>query len=675
MMTFLQINFLLGMTGILFVVFQKVQTLWGIRTTSIKILRLAQILFVLSLLTPIALKAIPKSKLTGVSSSAFRVYGEGMTSRSEVSQSEPSTMTNPTSLPPTEIVSNYSLSDIFFFLWIFGSLLFLKRFIKNYLVIRKTLKTSILFKKRSRIRIVLATDVLVPFSVRLINSFWIVLPLNLLSHELDLKLALKHELQHHRQGDTTWAMAMELLSCFFFFNPAIYLWKNIIVEFQEYSCDEALTGQKDVSSHDYGSCLLRVAETALNHRQMYVGTTSMAAIIRDSNYFKKFLLRRIEMITEEKTSKRTWMSVCLSLTLGLTTIAMAVGAEKLARANVGGVNSGTLIVDPEIQKIADDVLIRALSKTKSTAGFVIVSDPQTGKILAVANVDLKKKRLGKWALHELMETASISKPLVVAQALEEKVTTLSSPHNCEKGRYKFNGVEYRDWKTEGWETLTTTEAIELSSNICLLKIAEKLGESKVTKMLDSFGFGEGGTASDLPEARSGERPIPGPQYLPQVSSGFGFKSSPLEVLQAYGAIANGGELMKPTMNNEKKSETLRRILSEDNALKMRELLENVVKNGTGRNAQSKLYTTAGKTATSRFNEFMDIEWYGTNKMANYAGFIGFAPVSNPKVEVFVGLMNPNTDKTGAHGGEHAAPVFREVVENVLTHLKVAPDKI
>jgi beta-lactamase regulating signal transducer with metallopeptidase domain len=670
---FFQINLMLSLTGMLFVLSEKCLSICDVRISSIKALRFSQILFVLSILVPIVLKALPSEAIKGVPSNAFQVYSDGMTA--------PASDKNSTLQVPTQhstqiiekpvYVPNYSL--ILISLWIIGVCYFISKFLKNYLKIKHTLQSSIPLKQNGRIKIVTSSKVFVPFSVRLNSGIWIVIPESLLGEKKDLDLAIKHEMQHHRQGDTWWAILMEFLGCFFFFNPAMYMWKNIITELQEFSCDESLTGQNKISSQDYGSCLLRVAEAALEHRHMYAGTTSMAAIIKDSNYFKKFLMRRIEMITEEKKSRRNWIAVSIGVLTLIVSLATAVGAEKLVRGK-NGINAGTVNVDKDVQKIADDVLTRALSRMKATAGFIIVSEPSTGRILAVANMDLKTKRKGHWVLNELMETASIAKPLVVAEAIDSGKTDLSTVHNCENGKYNYNGTVYRDWKTEGWPQLTTSKAMEVSSNICAIKIAQTIGEDGLDGMLNKFGFGEGGIAQQFPEARAGERPPRGPQFIPQITQGFGFKSSPLEILQAYGALINGGMLMEPVSDiGNKKS--LRKVLSKESSEKMRQILQNVVLHGTGKQAQSDLYSTAGKTATSLLNDFMNIEWFGSKNMANYAGFIGFAPVNNPAIEVYVGIINPNTDNTGAHGGSHAAPVFKEVIENVLTHLKVAPDKI
>jgi len=400
----------------------------------------------------------------------------------------------------------------------------------------------------------------------------------------------------------------------------------------------------------------------------------MAVVCKNSRYFKTFLLRRIEMIMEERKSKQKWISICTGLLITLMMMTVAYGVEKLSMAQSKKVNAGKFIGDMEVQKIADDALTRALKDTKAVAGFIIVADPATGKILAVANIDTKNPKKGHWALAELIEPASFAKTYVIAQAIENNVTNPNEIHACENGSYKYNNLTYHDWKKNGWKNLTTVETLANSSDICSIKIGEKVGEKKLEKMVENFGFGQNGTAKDFPEARIGDAPELGEQFVPRVILGHAYRLSPIEIMQAYGAIANGGNLMKPIYGDSQKPEVLRRVLSKESAKTMRDMLQEVVLAGTANKAISNRYTTAGKTASARLDVYRKIDWYGGDLHANFAGFIGFAPVTSPKVQVLVGLINPNTDKIGAHGGWHAAPVFKEVAESVLSYLKVDHDK-
>jgi hypothetical protein len=503
----------------------------------------------------------------------------------------------------------------------------------------------------------------------------------MLANARDFRLAVRHEIQHHRQGDTSWAVLIEFLVCFFFPNPAIYIWKREITEFQEFSCDEALIGRKDISSHDYGSCLVRVAEAALGVRQMYAGTTCMAADSRNPNYFKSFLRRRVEMFTNHKKPPVHRLAGILVGTLATVfTIALAVSAEQSMRSNDQPiVNPGSISVDPAIQEIADKALGDAIKNENAKSGFAIVADPNTGRVLAVANIDTTGQRLGRWALSQRFEPASLTKPLVAAQALEMGLTTPQENHSCENGSYSYGGRTYHDWKTTGWDHLSTEDTIAFSGDICSIKIGEKVGIAGLQKMLINFGFGSEGSAKSFPEARPGVLPFTEratyPDFIPAVSDGYGFQVTSIEVVQAYGAIANGGNLMTPEFAAVTQGQVVRRVLSLEKSQEMKAILEQVVLKGTAKgHANSELYSTAGKTATAYTPDLTQWDLVEGKKKGNFAGFIGFAPVKEPRVEVFVGIRDPHTDQKPASGGTDAAPVFKQITESVLKYMNVAPDK-
>ncbi len=135
----------------------------------------------------------------------------------------------------------------------------------------------------------------------------------------------------------------------------------------------------------------------------------------------------------------------------------------------------------------------------------------------------------------------------------------------------------------------------------------------------------------------------------------------------------------PKLANDRDSspKLVRRVMSPENAEKAKEILRQVVLQGTAKGkdrADSALYTTAGKTASSYDPDLTEWDLEHGLKKSNFASSIGFAPVSKPQIEIYVGLNEPKTDKSGSHGGSHAAPVFRKLAEEVLQHMKVAPDK-
>lgn len=563
-------------------------------------------------------------------------------------------------------------------LLLFGFCFMLSRFVWNVWRINKLISNSVVIRKLGKVCVALSSSISIPFSVQLLQNRWVVLPESLLERSLDFKIALKHELQHHRQHDTWWAFVMELIICFFFPNPAVYLWKKEIIELQEFSCDESLIGQKGISSHDYGSCLLRVAEAALGNRQMYVGTTCMAAISKDPNNNKSFLRRRIEMFTSQERPRRyRWAGALVGTTAVTLTLAAAFGAEQSIRSKVQNEpNPGSVIVDPDIQSIAEKALAEAIKSQNAKGGFAIVADPTSGKILAVANIDTAGKKTGYWSLSQALEPASHAKVIVAAQAIESGLTGPQDYHSCENGTYKFGNDFFHDWKSGGWERLTTEGTIMVSSDICSIKIGELVGAEALQKMLVQFGFGPGGTAESFPAAMPGL--LPGKtgkaKMIPKITAGFGFKSTPIEMVQAYGAIANGGKLLKPQLaNSSGGAEVIRQVMTKENAETVKEILRQVVLKGTGKPAQSHLYSMAGKTATSYIPDLRKWELVEGREKGNYAAFIGFAPVKEPRIEVYVGIQDPNTDGTGAHGGAHAAPVFKRIVEDVLKHMNVSVD--
>jgi cell division protein FtsI/penicillin-binding protein 2 len=295
--------------------------------------------------------------------------------------------------------------------------------------------------------------------------------------------------------------------------------------------------------------------------------------------------------------------------------------------------------------------------------------------LAVANIDTTKKLEGYWILGEQFEPASVLKTLVVADAIDKGLVSPEDKINCENGNYRYGDRVYHDWKKEGWDFLTVSDTIAYSGDICSIKIGEKIGPDGLNQMLTEFGFGPGGTASAFPGARPGVLPPQDdpehPRLVPYVSEGVGVEVTPIEMVQAYGAIANGGNLMAPKRANASSSDSqiIRRVLSPDSADKLKTILQQVVLNGTAKgHGQSAFYTTAGKTATSHYPRHIPYD-----EKDDFGSFIGFAPLNHPRIEVYVGIRNPESSD-GAHGGAHAAPVFTEIVDQVLAYSKVAPDK-
>ncbi|MBK7890682.1 MAG: hypothetical protein IPJ84_07505 [Bdellovibrionales bacterium] len=678
-------NGLLVVGYLIFSVFKKLNVKFDHQIGFRPSIHLAQALIAASMIAPVVFHQLPQTTFPQIEWSEFVSIPDGIVKASSFRNKK---VSRPAALNEA---ARHSVEPGFLsILWnnkatllsivlLLGFFFMLGRFVWNAWKINNLISSSLVVRKLGNVRVALSSSISIPFSVQLFRKSWVVLPEALLERGLDFKIALKHELQHHRQRDTWWAFVMELIICFFFPNPAVYVWKMEIVELQEFSCDESLIGQKGISLHDYGSCLLRVAEAAIGSREMYVGTTCMAASSKDPGNNKSFLRRRIEMFTsQERPRTYRWAGALVGTIAVTVTLAAAFGAEQAIRGKVQNEpNPGSVIVDPEIQGIAEKALGEAIKSQNAKGGFAIVADPASGKILAVANIDTTGKKTGYWSLSQVLEPASHAKVIVAAQAIESGLTGPQDYHSCENGTYKFGNDFFHDWKVGGWERLTTEGTIMVSSDICSIKLGELVGAQALQTMLVQFGFGPGGTAESFPAAMPGL--LPGktdkPKVIPQITAGFGFKATPIEMVQAYGAIANGGKLLKPHLaNSSSGAEVVREVMTRENAEKVKEILRQVVLKGTGKPAQSSLYSMAGKTATSYIPDLTKWNLVEGRKKGNYAAFIGFAPVKDPKVEVYVGLHDPNTDGTGAHGGAHAAPVFKRIAEEVLKHMNVPVEK-
>ncbi|MEZ4742887.1 MAG: penicillin-binding protein 2 [Bdellovibrionota bacterium] len=355
-------------------------------------------------------------------------------------------------------------------------------------------------------------------------------------------------------------------------------------------------------------------------------------------------------------------------------------------------NNIHLTIDQAIQDITEEALKQAVANAQAKGGFAVVSDPYAGKILAIANyptfnpnnVDgLNLNKTKNQAIANLFEPGSVMKPFVIASAIQKKITNFDSIHNCEKnGRYKIDRHNYIH-DDHPKESLTTEEIIIHSSNICTVKIAQKLGNKGLYDSLAQFGFspvknllGLMGEAHGRLSSWKNWRPI----RLATISFGQGHLVNGLEIVRAYSALANGGSLVDPYLLERVESEKNNVISTGTNkrsiqlldpiiAKKMRKVLERVVIEGTAKKAASDDYTTGGKTGTA---EKVDPKLGGYSHDKRIASFAGFAPVDDPHIVVYVAIDEPR--KKPYYGGLWAAPAFSQIVSQTLKYLNVAPDK-
>jgi cell division protein FtsI (penicillin-binding protein 3) len=341
-----------------------------------------------------------------------------------------------------------------------------------------------------------------------------------------------------------------------------------------------------------------------------------------------------------------------------------------------------LTVDSVIQYIAEEELDAMVKKFKASGASIIVMEPSTGKILAMASYpryDLNnfsgvpaaaKKNA---AISSVFEPGSVFKIIAASAALNEGVCTPDEKFNCENGSYRIGGRILSDYHSYG--ELTFSKVISKSSNIGTAKIARKLGKKKFCEYIQKFGFGKM-NGIDLPGEVSGIYRSPSgwtPSDMTTIPIGQGIAVTPLQLACAVSVIANGGNLMRPYVVDhitsweggivrENRPLVRRRVLKEETCREMQTILADVVKNGTGRRARSEVYTMCGKTGTAQM----------VNKEGGYykdkydATFIGFAPKENPKISIVVTARDPHPSH---FGGTVAAPAFKNIAEKTLEYLE------
>jgi cell division protein FtsI (penicillin-binding protein 3) len=348
-------------------------------------------------------------------------------------------------------------------------------------------------------------------------------------------------------------------------------------------------------------------------------------------------------------------------------------------------SSVVLTVDENIQFIAEKELATAIEQTHARAGTVLVQDPSNGEILAMASWPKfnpnapggspAEARMNR-AVGALYEPGSVFKIVTLSAAIDQGITKPDEVVDCQMGAIYIAGHRIRDHKAYG--LLTVSQILAHSSDVGAIKIGLRLGAPKFYEYIRAYGFGEL-TGIDLPgENRGLLRRVENwtPVSVGSISMGQEVGVTPLQMVNAVSAIANGGLLYRPrivlqlrrgSQVDQEAQPAPRRVVRETTAAAMRAMLEGVVLNGTGTKAQLEGYTSAGKTGTAQKIDPATGRYSATQLIAS---FVGFAPINNPAVTILVQLDSP----VGLHeGGSVAAPVFKQIAEQVLPYLNVPHD--
>ena len=345
-----------------------------------------------------------------------------------------------------------------------------------------------------------------------------------------------------------------------------------------------------------------------------------------------------------------------------------------------------LTIDQTIQYRTEQALSAAVERAHAKSGTAIVMDPQTGEILALANApsfdpnqpqkDSPEARANN-ALQNVYEPGSTFKIVAYSAAIEKGLVRPEDKIDCQMGQITVAGRLIHDHHPFG--VLTIADALAQSSNVGAIKLGLLVGNESMYDYMKRLGFGSR-TGIDL----AGESP--GllrsltrwqPSSIGSLAMGQEIGVTPLQMATAYCVLANDGMLVKPHVVRELRSPDgavvfqakpeARRALKPETTAALRNMLEGVTLHGTARKAQLDGYTAAGKTGTA---QKIDPKTHTYSATKYIGSFVGFAPVKNPAVVIIVVIDEP---QGSYHGGDVAAPVFREIAEQILPDLSVSPD--
>ena len=353
-----------------------------------------------------------------------------------------------------------------------------------------------------------------------------------------------------------------------------------------------------------------------------------------------------------------------------------------ARSHAG--RSAYLTIDENLQYIAETELGAAIRESGSKSGIALVMRPHTGELLAMASFpSFNPNRYGDYpashwrnrAVTDVYEPGSTFKIVAAAAALEENVTNEDERIDCGRGMIQVGSRVIRD--SHYFDVLTFREVVQKSSNVGMIRIGQRLGKDRLEHYVHAFGFGAP-SGVELPgESRGILRPAErwGPATLASISFGQEIGVTPLQMVTAANVVATSGYLMRPRLllgfgDTDGRlvasftPEPVRRVVKEETARRLMELLVGVVEHGTGQRALIEGYRVAGKTGTAQ-----KAVRGGYSKTDFIASFVGFAPADTPELTALVILDSP----TGDHSGALAAAVFARIVKRSLRYLGVAPD--
>jgi cell division protein FtsI (penicillin-binding protein 3) len=421
-----------------------------------------------------------------------------------------------------------------------------------------------------------------------------------------------------------------------------------------------ITEQKTVREHPIG----KIAERTIGYERVKPNGELDGKGIEWS--FRKYLNGKDGKVSKQKIAKGQWKPI-----RDVNEVDPQDGYDVIST------------IDVYIQDIAHHALLKQLELYEADHGCVVVMETQTGHVKAISNLgranDGSYYETVNYAVAESHEPGSTFKLVDLIALLDDNKVDTSQVYDSRGGEITYYGRKVRDSHKGGYGKISLARGFEVSSNTVLVQAVYenyKNNPKEFVDRIDRMGLNE---PLGLPFQGEGKPFIPQPGEkgwsglaLPWMAYGYGVSVTPLQTLALYNAIANNGEMVKPIFVSEIKewNKTIKKynkqvinpkICSQETVKKVKAVLENVVKKGTGSKLYSQDFSMAGKTGTAQVNYSR-----GKDEMYYASSFVGFFPSDKPKYSCIVVVHKPNTAKNNYYGADVAGPVFKRIAQKIFT---------
>ncbi len=353
------------------------------------------------------------------------------------------------------------------------------------------------------------------------------------------------------------------------------------------------------------------------------------------------------------------------------------GAERMYNSTLKDESDIFLTIDRTLQVESENILHELIENYEAIGGSVIIQDPKTGKILAMANEpnfdpnEYNKYPVGSFinpAVQYVYESGSVFKPLTMAIGINTGKITPESTY-YDSGSITLNGKKITNWDHKAYGKISMTTVIERSINTGAVYAEQQIGHKDFISYIKKFGFGEK-TGIDLPDEVEGSLANLTKNDTREIdfataSFGQGTAVTSIQLINAYSAIANGGLLMKPYINKASKPYIKRRVIKEESSRQVSEMMESAVKKAHVASIPG--FRIAGKTGTAQIPDF---EKGGYSEEYVHT-FVGFGPVSDPEFVILIKIDKPNV----VLAGYTVVPAFKELAQFVLNYYQIPPDNL